>query len=775
MAAASPSIRLSFLAPGDQSKYESLFAQAAPSSKFMSAAQAREVLSRSGLDSETLARIWDLSNVTQEPQLTFPEFAVAMYLTSMRMTGRDIPSTLPDAIRNEIQTATAMIRSTADAVAPQPTGLRSSSSPSLLGVQPMPQRSNSTSMLQSLAKGQTIQSQPTGYQQSQPTGLQQPSFTGLQAQMTGVQPMPTGLQQPSMTGLASQPTGMLQQQQQPTGLQVPMITGVTPMMGNNIQVAMPTGMAGNNMDFTNQMMPDAQMGGNHQFQAITGKVKIPWAVTTEEKQRYSKVFKSWDTDNKGYISGDKAKEIFTQSGLAQNILMQIWNLSDPNNQGKLNVDEFCVAMHLIYRKLNGYDVPTSLPAELVPPSTRQLKETVSELKNSILQDIAKKRHLTNFSSSPSLSPPTTRGSPSRARSVSPGPTSSSSSSRRREKYVDNDDSEPVYVSSARRMGPDRSRWGQSRDGNGSPSPTASKSSGTTTSSYGYRGKATRISDMRKEIAQQKERLKQLEQEAISRKATPYNELSYTDRKDIDEVKEKIRELQSEIVRSGGDDEGGSHAWDKYSRQTTELADITEQEKSLESEIQYLIETSLRKLVQQLQETEEDLAEKKKQLTKLKASKESSSNSTAGLDIVGTGPNGEITESDRIRAKAKAMVAARMGKITGKSSTIDVTAELDAIDQEKMAFIGHADSVSAMIQDVEDQVNSVRMETSLLGLDIRKHEQDQKKIDERQRFEKGDGVAMDLKDFIQQLAFEVATAKAPDVDPSFESRFPSFEP
>lgn len=266
----------------------------------------------------------DLSNVTQEPQLTFPEFAVAMYLTSMRMTGRDIPSTLPDAIRNEIQTATAMIRSTTDTVPPQPTGLRSSSSPSLLGVQPMPQRSNSTSMLQSLAKGQTIQSQPTGYQQSQPTGMQQPSFTGLQAQMTGVQPMPTGLQQPSMTGLASQPTGMLQQQQQPTGLQVPMITGVTPMMGNNIQVAMPTGMAGNNMDFTNQMMPNAQMGGNHQFQAITGKVKIPWAVTTEEKQRYSKVFKSWDADNKGYISGDKAKEIFTQSGLAQNILMQIW-------------------------------------------------------------------------------------------------------------------------------------------------------------------------------------------------------------------------------------------------------------------------------------------------------------------------------------------------------------------------------------------------------------------------------------------------------------------
>lgn len=438
-------------------------------------------------------------------------------------------------------------------------------------------------------------------------------------------------------------------------------------------------------------------------------------------------------------------------------LFDFRNLADPNNMGKLNIDEFCVAMHLIYRKLNGYDVPTTLPPELVPPSTRELKETVSELKNSILQDIATKRGLHNFSSSPSLAPPS-RGT-SRARSVSPSRTSGS----RRDKYKDDDNEETGYVSSARRMGPDRSRWGQSRDG--SPSPSGSKSS--TTSSYGYRGKATRISDLRKQIAEQKERMKQLEQEAIARKAKPYKDLSYTEQKDIDDIKEKIKELQREIVKAGGDD--ANHLWDVYSKRTAELTELTEQERSLESEVRYLIENGVQALVRQLQETEDDLAEKKKQHAKSKVSDDGQA-----LDIVGTGPNGQVTEQDKIRAKAKAMVAARMGKLTGKTATVDIKAELDAIEQERTTFKEYAESIAASLREAEDSINSIHMEISMLGMDINKHQQDQKKIDERRRFETGENVAADLKEFIQQLSFEAATARAPDVDPTFETRFPSFE-
>ncbi|KAI7850974.1 hypothetical protein BDC45DRAFT_230145 [Circinella umbellata] len=753
-------MRLSFVTEADQNKYQSLFNQASPNSPFMSADAARNLLSRSGLDDTTLAKIWDLSNVTQEPQLTLPEFTVAMYLTSMRMAGRDIPSALPDQIRNEIETATAIVKSTATSNTPQQ---QSSLQPMATGI--TPQRSLSTSMLSNLAGGQ--QSIPQQQQQQQ-----QHSFhTGLQAQMTGMQPLPTGIQsQPTgmstlgriqsqstgmtMSGIQSQPTGMTAgfQSQQLTGLQMPMMTGVTPMLAGNQQIAMPTGMGGNNLNFMNQMMPGAAPPpAGQDFQSLAGKVKIPWAVTTEEKKRYTQIFKAWDEEKKGYLTGDMAKEIFTQSGLAENVLMQIWNLSDPNNQGKLNVDEFSVAMHLIYRKLNGYDVPTHLPTELVPPSTRELKESVDGLKQSILKDIATKRGIHNFSSSPSLSPPTHRNS--RARSVSPArkPT--------KEKYKDDDSADTAYVSSARRMGPDRSR---------TVTPTTSKSSGTT-SSYGYRGKQTRISDLRKQVKEHKQRIQDLEEEAVARKAKPYKELSYTEQKDIDEVKEKIRELQSEIVRSGGDEAG--LAWEKYTARTSELAEAAEQEKSLEAEIQYLIETSLRGLVRQLRETEDDLAEKKKQVAKNKAAKASSEPT---YDIVGTGPNGEVTENDKIRAKAKAMVAARMGKITGKTNKVDVTGDIEAAEEERLAFIAHADSVSTSLDGFQDAVNAIRMETSLLGLDIRKHEQDQRAIDERRRFESGEGVAADLKEFIQQVSFETATAKAPDVDPGFESRFPSFE-
>lgn len=188
-----------------------------------------------------------MSNVTNEPQLTFPEFAVAMYLTALKMTGVDIPPKLPDEVRQEIINAVFTIKSSNQNLAlmqqQQPTGTLSN----------------------------TIHAHPTGMPVNQTT-------TGFQ---------------------------------------------LNPQMGP--QIAMPTGMAGNNMDFTSRMMP--QTGSYRepsQFQSLSSNIKIPWAVTAEEKKQYTKVFKAWDTENKGTLSGEKAKEIFSQSGLPQNVLMQIW-------------------------------------------------------------------------------------------------------------------------------------------------------------------------------------------------------------------------------------------------------------------------------------------------------------------------------------------------------------------------------------------------------------------------------------------------------------------
>ncbi|KAI8636920.1 hypothetical protein BD408DRAFT_425404 [Parasitella parasitica] len=681
MAGPSKGIRLSFLAQADQNKYEMLFSQVAGGSNILSATAAKEVLSRSNIGDDNLAHIWDLSNVTNQPQLSFPEFATAMYLTSMEMTGIDIPAALPDDIRNEIRNA-------------------------VIAVQNEPQQS-------------LIPQQSTGFLPLQSTGY-----------------------------VSSQTTGY--------GMQQPMMTGVSPMNGGP-QVAMPTGMANNNMDFTNRMMPHtATYTPPSGFESLSKNVKIPWAVTAEEKKRYSKIFKAWDTENKGILSGDKSKEIFSQSGLPQNVLMQIWNLSDPNNQGKLNLDEFSVAMHLIYRKLNGYNVPETLPAELVPPSHRDLTDSVSQLKKSILDDIAKKRHLNNFRSTPSESPITTN------RSIS-----SPASRNIKKKDEEDKDTEVGYVSSARRMGPDRTRNRDLGSGNASPS----------NSSYGYRGKQTRVFDLRKEIEEKKKLIQQLEDDTTHRVATPYSELSALDKKDIDGLKERIRELQHEISKTGS--EQGQDAWSTYIAKTAELSSLADQEKSLEADIQYMLDVTLKGLLAQVDETENDLHDKKIQLIKSKASATASSSSPAAevpLNIVGTGPNGEVTESDRIKAKAKAMVAARMGKITGKSlppSATNTKAEIDKISEEREEFKLYTDSITDSLKEIEQALNTIHMEISMIGLDIRKQDQDQKKIEERARFDHGENVAKDLKEFISQLTYDAALAKAPDVDPDFESRFPSF--
>jgi len=94
-------------------------------------------------------------------------------------------------------------------------------------------------------------------------------------------------------------------------------------------------------------MPQPGREGGWNMQGLTGNAVIPWAVTKIEKQMYDKIFDGWDGLRKGFIGGDVAIEVFGQSGLPKEDLMRIWTLADPANKGKLDKDEFAVAMHLV--------------------------------------------------------------------------------------------------------------------------------------------------------------------------------------------------------------------------------------------------------------------------------------------------------------------------------------------------------------------------------------------------------------------------------------------
>ena len=52
------------------------------------------------------------------------------------------------------------------------------------------------------------------------------------------------------------------------------------------------------------------------------------------------------------------------------VLHCVRDLSDMNNDGRLTRDGFAVAMHLIQGKMTGIDIPTTIPASLIPPSMR---------------------------------------------------------------------------------------------------------------------------------------------------------------------------------------------------------------------------------------------------------------------------------------------------------------------------------------------------------------------------------------------------------------------
>ncbi|XP_070843171.1 intersectin-2a isoform X2 [Chaetodon trifascialis] len=85
-----------------------------------------------------------------------------------------------------------------------------------------------------------------------------------------------------------------------------------------------------------------------------------WAITPEERGKHDKQFDSL-APVLGYVSGEQARKFFLQSGLPPSVLAEIWNLADMESDGKMDRLEFSIAMKLIKLKLQGRNLPSSLP------------------------------------------------------------------------------------------------------------------------------------------------------------------------------------------------------------------------------------------------------------------------------------------------------------------------------------------------------------------------------------------------------------------------------
>lgn len=79
-------------------------------------------------------------------------------------------------------------------------------------------------------------------------------------------------------------------------------------------------------------------------------------VSSEEVERYKPYFYQLDTDNSDFIEAEEAVYFFSHSRLPDSELGVIWEIADSNRLGKLNLHDFCVAMHLINMRKNNESI-----------------------------------------------------------------------------------------------------------------------------------------------------------------------------------------------------------------------------------------------------------------------------------------------------------------------------------------------------------------------------------------------------------------------------------
>lgn len=593
-----------------------------------------------------------------------------MFLTSKKLTGQTLPASLPPNVREETEIAMATIASTETN-------------------QPSQQLVNVN-----VSQQQQQQQQQQFMNRPMMTGMQQPQMTGMLPQMAG---MPS--QVPMMTGMPMQnqfrPT-------QPSPVpQLPMQTGY---MNNNsnYQSPMQTGFQPSlppvssnkprlqNLEFAKKMMPN-QNGVTNLLNPSLGTTdanRLSWKISPEDKQRYREIFNAWEGSGSGFMSGDTAKDVLTQSQLAPADLMKIWNLADSENRGSLDIDEFSIAMHLVYRKMNGFEIPSVLPAELKPPS--------SLLKKFVLG----------------------RRPPPSVPSFDGINNSQTRQAEEEEDYSSYNSNQRDYVSGSRRKGPQSasSRYYSSRYDNNSDDEEAD---------------VVILEDLRRQISETKRNLDRMPKPSSYSSNSSY---SGSNKYSLEELKEKIRRTQDDLNNASRNNSGSS----KFAENAETLMGLLETQKSLQDEIQYLCNCDIPVLARQLRGSAAELRD-----AKVRHSRKNDGTQDFMAFIQPTGPGGSITESDRVRAKAKAMMAAR--KAGNSGSTTDASFGLRRAEEEKEEADRKADSIEREMEKSRTALLDMRGDLKYLEDMIAS-----KDLEDKKRFENGQDLSYELRRFIEQL-------------------------
>lgn len=366
--------------------------------------------------------------------------------------------------------------------------------------------------------------------------------------------------------------------------------------------------------------------------------------------------------------------------------------------------------------MNGYDIPARLPPELIPPSTRKFSESVNTVKG----------YLVESRKASALAPQATGVSYLKSRSFR----SDATPDKRKDGTVYKfDDNEGAYKSSARH----RLRSGRS------PSPAVSDSPSPSPAP-----EEMSLDQLRKKVREKQILLDAIDIKDESR-AEDDEALDRRDRRDSEDLFRRIRRLQEDI--------------DSHPNSGLNSTDPGTEKRALRRQLQNLTDR-LPEIASRVRKTERSIADAKLELFRLRDARE---HPESTFSIVGTGPGGAITESDRVKARSRAMMQNRLAALTGKPTP--ASGDTDAgeaasrrLAEETRKINSEKSNNERMTRDVEDSVND--FQRSLEG-SLRENSDDrQDSFSEsaRRRWEDGLGVEDEVKDFIYDLQRQSRTAK-----------------
>jgi GTPase SAR1 family protein len=104
-----------------------------------------------------------------------------------------------------------------------------------------------------------------------------------------------------------------------------------------------------------------KIGGLHEGSVY----QTQWLVAPNPED-YRADFMALGPDAKGKITGQKAKNKMIESKLPSNVLHKVWNLADYDKDGFLTLYEYSLAAHFIKMRLDGQDLPATLPPNMTP-------------------------------------------------------------------------------------------------------------------------------------------------------------------------------------------------------------------------------------------------------------------------------------------------------------------------------------------------------------------------------------------------------------------------